>query len=146
MTRACRTWVLALLAAGCGGGERTAPPSVLGVRDAWARAADSGMVTAVYLALDNGEPAAVTLVGASSADAESVSLHQTHEMDGMVHMMPIDSVAIIAGDSLVLAEGGKHLMVSGLRRTLSAGDSLPLTLQFAGGRSLPVMAAVRSPY
>jgi copper(I)-binding protein len=127
-------------------GPSGAASATLEARAAWARAADSGMVTAVYLVLRNGEAAAVTLTGESSPVAESVSLHETMQMNGMVHMMPLDTAQVIAaGDSLVLAEGAKHLMVSGLRRTLAAGDSLPLTLRFAGGRTLQVRAAVRAP-
>jgi copper(I)-binding protein len=115
------------------------------VQDAWARAADSGMVTAVYLILRNPENGAVTLTGANSPLAASVSLHMTHEMDGMMHMMPLDSAVVAPGDSLVLVEGARHLMVNGLRRTLLAGDSLPVQLHFAGGRALDLRAVVRSP-
>jgi hypothetical protein len=35
--------------------------------------------------------------------------------------------------------------VSGLRRRLAAGDSLPLVLTFADGRTLPAVAVVRAP-
>jgi hypothetical protein len=138
--------LLAVLAAGCAGADRPAPPTPLAAHDAWARAADSGMVTAVYFVLRNPETAGVTLTAATSPWAESVSLHMTHEMNGMVHMMPIDSAPVAPGDSVVFAEGGRHLMVSGLRRKLSGGDSLPLRLEFTGGRSLELKVAVRSPY
>lgn len=135
------------LAAACGEPDRLAvavrPLDVLG---AWARPADSGLVSAAYLVIINRDTAPVTFVGAASPLAESVSLHQTHEMGGMVHMMPLDSAQVIAAnDSLVLAEGAKHLMVTGLRRRLVAGDSLPLTLSFAGNREIAVSAAVRTP-
>ncbi|MBM3906617.1 MAG: copper chaperone PCu(A)C [Gemmatimonadetes bacterium] len=138
--------LISVLAAACTGAESPAPPAKLSAQDAWARAADSGMVTAVYLVLRNPEAAGVTLTAASSPWAESVTLHMTHEMNGMVHMMPIDSAPVAPGDSVVFAEGGRHLMVSGLRRKLAAGDSLPLVLEFSGGRSLELKAAVRSPY
>ncbi|MBW7933599.1 MAG: copper chaperone PCu(A)C [Gemmatimonadaceae bacterium] len=138
--------LLLLAAAACRAADTPSPPATLAVHDAWARSADSGMVTAVYFTLTNPEPQGVVLVSASSPLAESVSLHMTHEMNGMVHMMPLDSAAVPSGDSLVLAESARHLMVNGLRRKLAAGDSLPVTLQFAGGRALEVKAAVRSPY
>ncbi len=137
---------LTVLAAACGGSHAPSVTPSLEVRGAWARAADSGMVTAVYLAIINREAASVSFSGATSPAAESVSLHETMAMNGMVHMMPLDTAQVIAAnDSLVMAEGAKHLMVSGLRRKLSAGDSLPLTLSFADGRTLDVKAAVRSP-
>jgi copper(I)-binding protein len=61
-------------------------------------------------------------------------------------MMPVDSAPVGAGDSLVFAENARHLMVNGLRRKLAAGDSLPITLTFTGGRTLNVAAVVKSPY
>lgn len=135
------------LAAACG---RSDPAAVavrpLEVQRAWARPADSGLVSAVYLVIVNGDSASATFIGAASALAESVTLHETMEMAGMVHMMPLDSAQVIAAhDSLVLTEGAKHLMVTGLRRKLSAGDSLPLTLTFAGNKTIEVNAAVRTP-
>ncbi len=138
-----------LLLAACGGREAPAPvppPAALGVHDAWTRAADSGMVTAVYFTLRNTEAAGVTLTGASSPIAESVTLHETHEMSGMVHMMALDSAVVVPGDSVVLAEGGKHFMVNGLRRKLVAGDTIPLTLTFSSGRTLDIRVGVRAPF
>lgn len=136
------------LAAACGGSDTgTAAVRPLDVHGAWARPADSGLVSAAYLVIVNRDTAPVTFIGAASALAESVSLHETMEMGGMVHMMPLDSAQVIAAnDSLVLVEGGKHLMVTGLRRTLAAGDSLPLTLTFAGNKTLVLTAAVRAPH
>jgi copper(I)-binding protein len=61
-------------------------------------------------------------------------------------MMPLDSVPPIApGDSLVLAEGAKHLMVSGLRRRIAPGDTLPIVVTLRDGRVLPANAVVRTP-
>ncbi len=143
MRRACV--LLAILgAAACGG--RNAPSGVVEVRNAWARPADSGLVSAVYLSIVNGTASPVSYKSASSPLAEDVSLHETMAMGNMVHMMPLDTVPPIApGDSLVLAEGAKHLMVSGLRRRLAAGDSLPLAITLRDGRVLHVNAAVRTP-
>jgi copper(I)-binding protein len=142
-----RLTVLAvLLAAACGGSAPPAVPASLSVHGAWVRSADSGTVTAAYLVVSNPESAAVTLTGVASPLAESVSMHMTHEMGGLVHMMPVDSAPVGAGDSLVFAENARHLMVNGLRRKLAAGDSLPITLTFTGGRTLNVAAVVKSPY
>lgn len=125
---------------------RRAPAPPIEVRDAWARAADSATVTAVYLTLVNHEGQPVTLASFASPAAASVTLHETMQMSGMVHMMPLDSAQrIAAGDSLVLREGAKHLMVTGLTRTLVGGDSLPLTLTLGDGRVIRASAAVRAP-
>ncbi len=126
---------------------RPAPPvAPIEVRAAWARPADSASLTAAYLVVVNHEPSAVTLSAASSPLAGSVTLHETMEMGGLTHMMALEAPQVIAaGDSLVLAPGGKHLMVGALTRALAAGDSLPLTLTFSDGREVRVRAAVRSP-
>ncbi|MDP1891974.1 MAG: copper chaperone PCu(A)C [Gemmatimonadaceae bacterium] len=138
---------LLALAAACGGTDTSAVAvRPLEVQRAWARPADSGVVSAVYLVIVNGDTSPATFIGAASALAESVSLHETMQMGDMVHMMPLDSAQVIAAnDSLVLTEGAKHLMVTGLRRKLAAGDSLPLTLSFAGNKTIAVNAAVRAP-
>ncbi len=125
--------------------ERSPTPPIE-VRGAWARPADSAGTTAAYFVLINHEQAEVSLASESSPLAESVSLHETMEMSGMVHMMPLDSAQHVApGDSLTLKEGGKHLMVSGLKRKLAAGDSLPLLLTFSDGRVVRTTAAIRAP-
>lgn len=144
MTPRRRFTLLALCAAaGC---SPAAAPRALSVRHAWARPADSGTVTAAYLSLVNTETAAATLLTITSPLAASVTLHETMQMNGMVHMMSLDAPQVVAaGDSLVLREGGKHLMVSGLRRSLAAGDSLPLVLTFTEGRTLHTAATVRAP-
>jgi copper(I)-binding protein len=132
-----------LLAVACG---RAASVTPIEAHGAWTRPADSATVMAAYLVVVNHEKAPVSLNSASSPLAESVTLHETMQMGGMVHMMALDSVQVIAaGDSLVLTEGGKHFMVSGLRRALAAGDSLPIALTFGDQRVVHVMAAVRAP-
>lgn len=121
-----------------------APP--LEVLAAWTRPADSAGTTAAYFVFVNRDTAPVSLVSESSPLAESVTLHETMEMNGMVHMMLLDAAqTIAAGDSLVLREGAKHLMVTGLRRALTGGDSLPLELHLGDGRVLKATAAVRLP-
>ncbi len=120
-------------------------PSLEG-RDAWARPADSAGTTAVYLRIVNHDSTTALLTSESSSVAESVSLHETMAMSGMIHMMPLDSAQAIApGDSLTLKQGAKHLMVSGLKRKLVIGDSLPVDLTFKDGRVVHVTATVRAP-
>lgn len=135
--------LLAMVACRSGAPAATAP---IEVRGAWTRPAAPGALTAAYMVIVNHERQPVTLRAFSSPLAESMTLHETMQMSGMVHMMPLDSAqAIAAGDSLVLAEGAKHLMISGLKRALAAGDSLPFTVTFADGRTVATSAIVRAP-
>jgi len=125
--------------------ERPPEPS-LTVRGPWARPADSAATTAAYFVIVNHQATTVSLTSASSPVAESVTLHESMKMNGMVHMAALDAQQpIVPGDSLVLTEGAKHMMVAGLKRAVAAGDSLPLDLRFSDGRVLRVSAAVRAP-
>lgn len=125
--------------------ERPPEPS-LSVRGAWARPADSAATTAAYFVIVNHQATTISLTSASSPAAESATLHESMKMNGLVHMAALDAPQpIVPGDSLVLTEGAKHLMVTGLKRAIAAGDSLPLELRFSDGRILRVSAAVRAP-
>lgn len=102
------------------------PTSVLGVSDAWARAAD-------------------TLSGVRSDAAEEIGLHLSMEQNGTMHMVPLRTLPVPAQDSLVFRPRGAHLMLTRLRRALTDGDTVRVTLQFVSGRSIEVRADVRKP-
>lgn len=125
----------------------TASASEHGVtlRDAWVRMADSTGTSAAYGVLLNSNPDSVEITGASSDMADYVEIHETMQHGDMVHMMPRGVVAIAAGDSVVMDEGGIHFMLSGLHRALQAGDKLPLVLRLGSGDSLSIELPVRAP-
>ena len=110
---------------------------------AWVRVGDSGAVTGAYVTIHNPTGAALRIVGGTSPLADTVELHETMQHDGMVHMAPQPALEVGAGDSVVLAPGGKHLMVRELRRALVVGETLPITLHFDGGTTLRMDATVR---
>ncbi|MBX7119112.1 MAG: copper chaperone PCu(A)C [Gemmatimonadaceae bacterium] len=112
---------------------------------AWARAADSGATTAAYLTVRNGTAVADTIVGVASDAAASTDLHESMESHGMMHMASLAAVPVAAGDSVVFAPMGKHVMLTGTTRGLAAGDTIALTLRFSSGRTLEVRAGVRQP-
>jgi copper(I)-binding protein len=110
------------------------------VRDAWARATAPGMtVGAVYLTLQGGA-VADRLVGAATARAEMTQIHVVTEDGGMARMRETAAVDVPAGQRVQLAPQGTHLMLMGLGRSLSGGESFPLTLHFerAGKREIQV--------
>ena len=92
--------------------------------------APAGRVGVAYLTIiDDGPPD--RLIGASTPVAEGVELHQSATAHGMATMRPADGVPVSPGTPTVLAPGGYHLMLRGLKRPLAAGQSFPLTLRFA---------------
>ena len=121
------------------------PTSVLGVSAAWARAADSGATTAVYFAVGNASTASDTLIGVRTDAAEEIGLHMSMEKNGTMHMVPLRTLPVPAQDSLIFRPMGAHLMLTRLRRALTDGDTVRVTLEFVSGRSIEVRADVRRP-
>jgi copper(I)-binding protein len=99
------------------------------ISDAWSRAS-TGSTGVVYLTVtDTGAPD--TLTGASTPAAANAKLHESKKVDGVMQMRPVDTLAISKAAPIKLAPGGYHLMLTGLTKKLSAGDTFPLTLNFA---------------
>lgn len=118
-----------------------APPSVSG---AWARATPPGVsVGAAYLTITGGS-ANDRLVGASSDRASMVQLHTIEESNGVAAMRQVDGVPIPAGGQVVLAPGGTHIMLMGLKGPLVAGETFPVQLRFEHAGEQVVQVTVRA--
>jgi copper(I)-binding protein len=135
-----RLTLMLLLATACSGA--TEP---LAVDHAEIRVAPVGAVTASgYFVLHNRGAVADTLASVTSSAADSVSLHESMDHgDGVMMMMPLEWIAIPAGDSVAFASGGRHLMLERFAKPLVIGDSVRLTFTFRSGRVLEVTAPVR---
>ena len=117
----------------------------LSVRDAWARAADSGASTAVYFVLANDGNASDTLTGVASGDAELTQMHISTQHGGMMHMSEVTALPVPAEDSVQFRPLGAHVMLLRVTKPLADGDSVDVTLSFVSGRTVPVRASVRRP-
>lgn len=137
--------VVALAACGEKATDSAAAPTGLSVRGAWARAADSGAMTAVYFTLANDAAASDTLTGVSSPDAALTEMHISTQHDGMMHMSPVTALPVPAQDSVSFRPLGAHVMLTGVVRPLTEGDSVTTTLTFVSGTTLTVRAGVRKP-
>lgn len=115
------------------------------VQHSWARIADSGAISGVYMEIDNNDTVPITLVGVTTTDAGAAEVHETMQQDGMAHMMPRTELRIPAGDVVKMVPGGLHVMLIDLRRTLSVGDSVRLRLQFSDSTSVAVTVPVKTP-
>lgn len=122
-----------------------APTSILSVTDAWARAADSGAMTAVYFTVQNSAAVSDTMSGVRSDAAEEVGLHMSMMQNGMMHMAPLRTLPVPAQDSVLFRPMGAHVMLTRLTRPLADGDTVTVTLEFVSGQSLEVRAGVRKP-
>ena len=141
LSRAALT-TLALSLSIAGGVARAAGPSeVMGkaatsapaapwvqVDSAWVRPMVPGQTaTGGFMVLTARQ--ALTLEGFSMSRAGVPELHEM-TMDGHVmRMRAIPSLALPAGQAVVLRPGGHHLMLTQLQDTLKAGEALSLTLK-----------------
>ena len=129
------------LAAAC---AQQAP--ALEVRDAWARATAPGQTSgAVYATLDNRGPDD-RLTGAATDRAAMAMVHKSETVDGVARMRMAGDVPIASGSTVVLAPGGTHIMLEGLKAPLVAGETLPLELRFANGGARKVDVRIVAPW
>ncbi len=107
--------------------------------------APEGETASVYFTVSRGG-ASDTVVSASSPDAGWVTLHDTDDRDGGSFMVDVETLDVPAGGSLVLAPGGRHVMLHDVARRLVPGDEVEVTLEFRdeGTRTirLPVLEYV----
>ncbi len=137
------TGALCLLVACTSGVERAARP--LSATDVWSRPADSGATGVIYATLQNTDTTTLIIDSLSSPDADRATLHETMQMDGMVHMMPRAAVEIPRNSAITLRAGGLHVMLTDLRRPLRAGDAVSLTVFLRNRAPLALQSQVRAP-
>jgi periplasmic copper chaperone A len=99
---------------------------------AWARATPAGAkVGGGYLTIENKGTTQDKLIGASSPAAGKVEVHETATNNGVATMRPVKGgLSIPPGQSVTLAPGGYHLMMTELKGPLKKGDKLVVTLVF----------------
>jgi periplasmic copper chaperone A len=145
----CKLSVLALAAlvgAACSPQEASPNVSPLEARSAWARPADSGATSAVYFVLGNAGQSSDTLTSVESSGlAATTEMHVSTQRGGMMHMSEVTSLPVPADDSVAFRPLGAHVMLTGLQRQLSVGDTVSVTLRFVSGRTVEVRAGVRQP-
>lgn len=100
-------------------------------------------VAAAYLTIINTGSTADALVRVSTPAAASVSLHKTAESAGGVEtMVPLTSLPIPADGTVSLTVGQMHLMLMNPARTLTAGETVPLTLTFRQAGTVKLVVPV----
>jgi copper(I)-binding protein len=82
--------------------------------------------TAAYLTITSAKGG--KLVSASSPVAAAVDVHEM-KMDGdMMKMRAVDTLALPAGQPVELKPNGLHIMLTGLKAPVKAGDVVPIKL------------------
>jgi hypothetical protein len=97
---------------------------------AWARATPAGAkVGGGFLTIENKGSTPDKLIGGSSRAAGKVEVHETAMSNGVATMRPVIGGLSIP-QSVTLAPGGHHLMMTELKGPLKKGDKLVVTLVF----------------
>jgi copper(I)-binding protein len=126
-------------------GAQNASIGSLEIRDAWVRESIGPAKTAAgYLELHNGGQEAVTVTGISSESAERAQLHATVRDGDVIHMRPLESIAIAPGKTVTLQPGGMHIMFMGVDEPLRPGMQINLTLRLSNGRAGHLKVPVRA--
>jgi periplasmic copper chaperone A len=132
-------FVVPALAQGAGNSSIT-------VEQPWARATPTGAKTgAVYMTLDNKSGTADRLTGASSDVADKLQIHEMNVENGVMQMREVPGgLPIPAGGSVVLKPGSYHVMLIGLKKPLTAGEKIPMTLTFEKAGNISVTVPVQA--
>jgi len=114
------------------------------VENAWVPLPPPGAeVAAAYFTLRNDGHAPVVLVEVSSPLAADAMLHETTVVNGISRMRMLERLTIPPGRSVTLRPEGLHVMLHSVSKTLAPGDTVPLVLRFANGRTIRISARVR---
>lgn len=157
---------VAALLAGCGevvdtsstpstttakGGETvtTAPKTAgesasLTIRDAWVKAADTGM-SAAFGVLVNSSDDDITVTAATCDASPTMELHETVEdvTGEMIMREKEGGFRIPAGGEYILQPGANHLMLMNMERAVKAGESVKFALVLDDGSTFDFTAPAK---
>lgn len=120
------------------------PDPKLSAHGGWARETGAADTAAAYFTIEN-RGGAGKLTGVRSTIGQAM-LHESSLDGGIMRMRPIDpdeGLVVASNGRLQLAPGGAHVMITGLKKPLKAGDRFDLTLLFDEARPEKVAIAVQ---
>jgi copper(I)-binding protein len=112
------------------------------VHEAWARPTAQGNTAAAYFSLHNHTQNNDELIGASSAIADMVEIHESKMENDVMTMNMVSSIPLKAGDELTFEPGGLHVMLIGVKQELNVGDEFELVLKFKNHADITVNVKV----
>lgn len=113
------------------------------IQQPWARATPGGAAVAGgYFSVTNHGRTPERLTGASLEAAAHAELHDMAVENGVMRMRPTGPLAIPPEATLTLTPTAKHVMFTGLKRGLKAGEVIAGTLTFEHAGAVPVAFAV----
>ena len=145
LTRLALAFGLLLAFAGSGSAEDTHLGD-LHIESPWARASiGPAKAGAAYVTVVNHGSEADRLLAVETDVARRSELH-THLMeDGVMKMRPVEAIEVDPGAPTVMAPGGLHVMLMGLKEPLKQGSQFPLRLIFERAGAVEIMVEVLEP-
>jgi copper(I)-binding protein len=114
------------------------------VKDAWVRGTVKGQsASGAFLTMTSSEDAKVVAV--ASPAAKVAEIHATKNDRGMMVMEHVESLVLPKGKPVDFKPGGHHVMLMGLARPLSAGESVPITFTIEDARGKRTTLEVKAP-
>ena len=114
------------------------------VSDPWiAEAPPNAKVMAAYMRIDNHSAQARRLLAIKNDYGLQVALHRSIERGGIVIMKPVNDIMLPANGHLLLTPGGYHAMIHAPARDYRQGNHLQMSLQFADGTMIRIVAEVK---
>jgi periplasmic copper chaperone A len=150
VVKCCITLIVAALFIAACSPMTTSPTSIkhgdLLIDSAWARPAPQDGNGAIYLTIANNGTQAERLTGVQTDVTATAELHRSMQEGNMMSMAPVSGgIVIPAGATVELKPGDYHVMLIGLKRDLTAGERLTITLQFEHSGAVTLEAEVREP-
>jgi copper(I)-binding protein len=115
------------------------------VTDPWIRSAPpNAPALGAFMLFENHSDSEVSVVDAySSLEVDRVELHRTIMTDGVMKMIPQQSIPVPSHSSTDLAPGSWHIMLIGPKKVPTMGEVVQLTLVLDDGTKQVVDATVR---
>ena len=114
------------------------------VKDAWVRGTVKGQTSSgAFLTMTSSEDAKVVAI--ASPAAKIAEIPATKNDRGMMVMEHVESLALPRGKAVEFKPGGHHVMLMGLAKPLSAGDTVSLTFTIEDARGKRTTIDVKAP-
>jgi hypothetical protein len=90
-----------------------------------------GERTALYFVVTNAGPEPDTLLDVDVGDLGAASLHDSEIEEGVSRMRPRTALELPPSRRVELRPGGLHVMIEGISRALSVGDTVAFSVRLA---------------
>lgn len=136
-----------LLFSGCGDEPKKNPPqkSESDKIQNWARPGVQGQMSGAYFVYKNPLSIADTLISVYSPQAMMTQIHESYTTeDGLAGMREKKEIVVYSDETLVLKQGGLHVMLMNLKKDLSENDSVEVALEFTKAGTVKLKLPVKN--